>query len=352
METTSTDLGTRMNSAEHDIETLQSSDAQQTSKISALEKTSTDLGTRMSTAETDIETLQTSDTQQSGKISALETTSASLGTRMGTAEHDIETLQASDAQHTTKISALEADMNNVKPRVGQLESDVGTLGTKVDQHTQSISGLSTEVNGLKTSKQDKLIAGSGITIASDGKTISSAGPSYRIIKGMDDDGREAIFNEFKNFLENAKMGDEFAVYRYGSAHIGSNYEKEMATYPPSSPIFQFGDNYVYMKMRPVSPIRLVGDYPKELGGTKLRTFCYKGDCQSKGFEANNNKSNAGTVYFTLNYNGASGSIQNVNVVVYPNTMSYNQSPVYDYDIRTTPVSLLDRVSYCAVVNYN
>ena len=105
----------------------------------------------------------------------METTSADLGTRMGTAEHDIDTLQASDAQQTTKISALESDMNNVKPRVGQLESDVGTLNTKVDQHTQSISGLSTEVNGLKTSKQDKLIAGTGISIASDGKTISVEG---------------------------------------------------------------------------------------------------------------------------------------------------------------------------------
>ena len=352
LETTSTDLGTRMSSAETDIDNLQASDAQQTSKISALETTSADLGTRMSSAEHDIETLQASDTQQTSKITSLETTTTNLGTRMGTAEHDIDTLQASDAQHTTKISALEADMNNVKPRVGQLESDVGALETKVDQHTQSISGLSTEVNGLKTSKQDKLIAGSGITIASDGKTISSAGPSYRIIKGIDDAGREAIFNEFKNFLANAKMGDEFAVYRYGSAHLGSNYESEMATYPSSSPIFQFGDNYVYMKMRPVSPIRLVGDYSKELIGVKLRTFCYRGDCLSKGFNTNSDKKNAGTVYFTLNYNGASGSLQNINVVVYPNTMSYNQSPVYDYDIRTATVSLLDRVSYCAVVNYS
>ena len=161
LETTSTDLGTRMSSAETDIETLQSSDAQQTSKISSLETTSASLSTRIGTAETDIDNLQTSDAQQTSKISALETTSADLRTRMGTAEHDIDTLQASDAQHTTKISALEADMNNVKPRVGQLESDVGTLKT--------------DVNGLKTSKQDKLIAGNGISIASDGKTISSSG---------------------------------------------------------------------------------------------------------------------------------------------------------------------------------
>lgn len=203
LETTSTSLGTRMSTAETDIDNLQASDAQQTTKISSLETTTTNqgkkittleesstsqgnritslettttnLGTRMSSAEQDIDNLQASDTQQTNKISALETTSADLGTRMGTAEHDIDTLQASDAQHTTKISALEADMNNVKPRVGQLESDVSALQSTVDQHTQSISGLSTDVNGLNTSKQDKLIAGNGISIASDGKTISSSG---------------------------------------------------------------------------------------------------------------------------------------------------------------------------------
>ena len=155
-----------------DITALQGTSANHESRISSLETTSANLGTRMGAAETDIDTLQASDAQQTSKISSLETTSANLGTRMGTAETDIDTLQASDAQHTTKISTLEADLNNVKPRVGQLESDVGTRETKGDQHTQSISGLSTDVNGLKTSKQDKLIAGAGIVIDDDGRTIS------------------------------------------------------------------------------------------------------------------------------------------------------------------------------------
>ena len=166
-----------------DITALQGTSSDHESRISSLETTSANLGTRMGTAETDIDNLQASDTQQTSKISSLETTSANLGTRMGTAETDIDTLQASDAQHTSKISALEADMNNVKPRVGQLESDVGTLGTKVDQHTQSISGLSTDVNGLKTSKQDKLIAGEGIVIADDGKTISTTAGGLKVYTG-------------------------------------------------------------------------------------------------------------------------------------------------------------------------
>ena len=194
LETTSTNLGTRMSSAETDIDTLQASDAQQTNKITTLEGSLANQGEKISS-------LETTTTSQGNRISSLETTTTDLGTRMSSAEHDIDALQSSDAQQTTKISALEADMNNVKPRVGQLESDVGTLDTKVNQHTQSISGLSTEINGLKTSKQDKLIAGTGIAIASDGKTISVA--------GAEEPQRTAISNytQLKNALNNMKVGD-------------------------------------------------------------------------------------------------------------------------------------------------
>ena len=194
LETASTNLGTRMSSAETDIDALQSSDAQQTTKISSLETTIANQGKKISS-------LETTSASHTSKITSLETTTTNLGTRIGTAETDIDALQTSDAQQTSKISALEADMSNVKPRVGQLESDVGTLGTKVDQQTQSISGLSTEVNGLKTSKQDKLIAGTGIAIASDGKTIS--------VEGAVEPQRIAIntYAQLKNALNNMAVGD-------------------------------------------------------------------------------------------------------------------------------------------------
>ena len=152
--------------AKQSVDNLEPRVTQQSAKIDALEG---DVAANAA----DITALQGTSTDHESRISSLETTSTDLRTRMGTAETDIDTLQASDSQQTSKISALEADMNNVKPRVGQLESDVGTLGTKVDQHTQSISGLSTDVNGLKTSKQDKLIAGDNITIQDN--VISSSG---------------------------------------------------------------------------------------------------------------------------------------------------------------------------------
>lgn len=180
--------------AKQSVDNLEPKVTQQSAKIVALED---DVAANAA----DITALQGTSANHESRISSLETTSADLRTRMGTAETDIDTLQSSDSQQTSKISALEADMNNVKPRVGQLESDVGTLETKVDQHTQSISGLSTEVNGLKTSKQDKLIAGSGITIADDGRTISTTGGNYTLtpINSMTD---------LINSIRNASPGDE------------------------------------------------------------------------------------------------------------------------------------------------
>lgn len=158
-------LNALVSSTKQSLDNLEPKVTTQGNQITALEE---DVATNAA----DIVTLKGTSADHESRISSLETTSSDLRTRMGTAERKITDLETVSGQHTAKISALESDMNNLKPRVGQLESDVGTLKTKVDQHTQSISGLSTDVNGLKTSKQDKLIAGQGISIADDGKTIS------------------------------------------------------------------------------------------------------------------------------------------------------------------------------------
>ena len=211
LETTSADLGTRMSSAEQDIDTLQASDAQQTSKITSLETTSASHGSKISALEktsanhtskisslettsenqgSKITSLETTSANHESRISSLETTSSSLGTRMGTAEQDIDTLQASDAQQTTKISSLESDMNNVKPRVGQLESDVGTLETKVDQHTQSINGLTADMDG----KQDKLTAGTNITISSNNVISATSGaPQWKVLQSATPSSLRGIY---------------------------------------------------------------------------------------------------------------------------------------------------------------
>ena len=214
-----------------DITALQGTSANHESRISSLETTSSNLGTRMSSAETDIDTLQTSDAQQTSKITSLETTSANLGTRMGTAEQDIDTLQASDAQQTSKISALEADMNNVKPRVGQLESDVGTLNTKVNQNTQSINDLAKDVVG----KQNKLIAGEGITIVNDVISSEAVSTTRKIV------GSENILREFRDYLNTAKIGDSFkALYAYNNS--GSVSYVPPTAVNSSYGLFRFGES--------------------------------------------------------------------------------------------------------------
>ena len=158
--------------AKQSVDNLEPKVTQQSAKIDVLE------GDVAGNA-ADISTLEGTSADHESRISSLETTSADLRTRMGTAETDIDTLQASDSQQTTKISALEADMNNVKPRVGQLESDVGTLQTKVDQHTQSINGLTADMDG----KQDKLTAGTNITISSNNVISATGGaPQWKVLQ--------------------------------------------------------------------------------------------------------------------------------------------------------------------------
>ena len=186
-----------------DITVLQGTSANHESRISSLETTSSDLGTRMGTAETDIDTLQASDAQQTSKISALESDMNNVKPKVGQLESDMNNVKP-------RVGQLESDMDNVKSRVGQLESDVGTLKTKVDQHEQSISGLSTDVNGLKTSKQDKLIAGEGIVIADDGKTISTVGGGLKVYTGSINDlisfTSSKIFEIKKSFVFQVFMG--------------------------------------------------------------------------------------------------------------------------------------------------
>ncbi|MBS7382105.1 MAG: hypothetical protein KIG18_00090 [Candidatus Methanomethylophilaceae archaeon] len=273
-----------------DITALQGTSANHESRISSLETTSANLGTRMGAAETDIDTLQASDAQQTSKISSLETTSANLGTRMGTAETDIDTLQASDSQQTSKISALEADMNNVKPRVGQLESDVGTLKTKVDQHTQSISGLSTDVNAMKTGKQDKLIAGQGITIADDGKTIAAKYAPQRIEYA----GKDDIFSAFQDFLINAAVGESFEIW-----YKSGTYASETVYYMGPSPFVRFGNSSSeYVKLALLSP--LVLSSVRELDGTMFRTFyCQHAFTQTKLSTSGAEQKSEGTLSLTF-----------------------------------------------------
>ena len=326
--------------AKQSVDNLEPKVTQQSAKIDALEG---DVAANAA----DITALQGTSTDHESRISSLETTSADLRTRMGTAETDIDTLQASDSQQTSKISALEADMNNVKPRVGQLESDVGTLETKVDQHTQSISGLSTEVNGLKTSKQDKLIAGSGITI--DQNVISSTPTPYRHII----EGYESVSDEMENFLANARPGSTFEIYQRIN-RTGTNYD-DWITVPTINSVYRFGTLSINgVEWKPRTPITMLAEYSyTDQNGNEFlaKTFAFYGYAYWRVEGASSTKSKVGWIYFTRIQKNSSN---NFTVTMTP----YGYSDDSASDIRFFNGTLYRNVTnssefenYMAIVNY-
>lgn len=244
-------LNALVSSTKQSLDNLEPKVTAQGNKITALEG---DVAANAA----DITALQGTSANHESRISSLETTSSDLRTRMGTAETDIDTLQASDSQQTSKISALESDMNVLKPKVGSLESAVGTLDTKVNQQTQSISELSTEVNGLKTSKQDKLIAGSGIAIADDGKTISAEyTPVQRSLTV-----RSEIENEIKRFFQSSSAGESITILAEGgevtlrSGYANSQYLTKVRWTGGSGDFFDIS---------PYTPLKCLGTFVDSLG---------------------------------------------------------------------------------------
>ncbi len=127
--------------------------------------------------------LVSKDSSQDGKIAALEswrTTAtsqiATLDADLTTAEGDIDTLESS-------VAGVASDVSTLSGKVTTNTSNISTLTSKVNSNTSNISSM-------QTSKQDKLIAGTNITIASDGKTISASGKEYTAGEGIaiSDDG--------------------------------------------------------------------------------------------------------------------------------------------------------------------
>ena len=157
------------------------------------------LKTRMDTTEGQIATHDTKITQNTQSINGLTTDVNGLKSRMSTAEGQISTNETNINQNTQSINGLSTDINGLKSRMSTAEGQISTNETNINQHTQSINGLTTDVNGLKTSKQDKLIAGTGISIASDGKTISIEEPQQRIAINT--------YAQLQNALNKMKVGD-------------------------------------------------------------------------------------------------------------------------------------------------
>ena len=164
---------------------LVSKDATHDSKINTLEVGLGNANARIDATNTNVANNAADIVAANGNISTNTNDINGLKDRMATAEGQIATHDTKINQHTqsingltTDVNGLKTDVNGLKGRMTTAEGQIATHETKIDQQTQNIDNLLTDVNTLKSSKQDKLIAGPGITIENDGKTISSSGRQW------------------------------------------------------------------------------------------------------------------------------------------------------------------------------
>ena len=119
--------------------------------------------------------LVSKDATHDSNINTLEVGLGNANARIDATNTNVANNAADIVTANGNISTNTNDINGLKGRMATAEGQIATHETKINQHTQSINGLTTDVNAIKTNKQDKLIAGTNITIGTDGKTISASG---------------------------------------------------------------------------------------------------------------------------------------------------------------------------------
>ena len=119
--------------------------------------------------------LVSKDATHDSKINTLEVGLGNANARIDATNTNVANNAADIVAANGNISTNTNDINGLKGRMATAEGQIATNETNINQHTQSINGLTTDVNAIKTNKQDKLIAGTNITIGTDGKTISASG---------------------------------------------------------------------------------------------------------------------------------------------------------------------------------
>ena len=191
---------------------LVAKDATHDSKIGTLETGLGNANARIDATNTNVANNAADIVTANGNISTNTNDINGLKGRMATAEGQIATHETKITQNTQSINGLTTDVNGLKSRMSTAEGQISTNETNITQNTQSINGLTTDVNGLKTSKQDKLIAGTGISIASDGRTISTINEGLKVYTGSINDlisfTSSKIFEIKKSFVFQIFMGFE------------------------------------------------------------------------------------------------------------------------------------------------
>ena len=152
---------------------LVSKDATHDSKISTLETGLGNANARIDATNTNVATNAADIVAANGNISTNANDITSLKGRMATAEGQIATHETKINQHTQSINGLTTDVNGLKTDVNGLKTDVNGLKGRMTTAEGQIATHETEINNLKASKQDKLTAGTNITI--ENNVISAKG---------------------------------------------------------------------------------------------------------------------------------------------------------------------------------
>ena len=272
---------------------LVSKDATHDSKISTLETGLGNANARIDATNTNVANNAADIIAANGNISTNTNDIDGLKGRMATAEGQIATHETKINQHTQSINGLSTDVNGLKSRMSAAEGQISTNETNINQHTQSINGLTTDVNGLKTdvnglktdvnglstdvnglksrmataegqiatheteinnlkaSKQDKLTAGTGITI--DNNVISSQNvPIRRVVEG-----KNAMLEEFKKFMSQGEVGDTYEIMcRFPNNN--NDWQNGYGPYAGNDYFFIFGNkNGDYMRITAATAMTIV-----------------------------------------------------------------------------------------------
>ena len=164
---------------------LVSKDATHDSKINTLEVGLGNANARIDATNTNVANNAADIVAANGNISTNTNDINGLKDRMATAEGQIATHDTKINQHTQGINGLTTDVNGLKTDVNRLKTDVNGLKTDVN-------GLKTDVNGLNNSKQDKLTAGTNITITND--VISAKGaPQWKVLQSATPSSLRTIY---------------------------------------------------------------------------------------------------------------------------------------------------------------
>ena len=187
-------------------DTLVSKDATHDSKISTLETGLGDANARIDATNTNVANNAADIVAANGNISTNTNDIDGLKVRMATAEGQIATHETKINQHTQSINGLTTDVNGLKTDVNGLNTDVNGLSTDVNGLKTDVNGLKsrmataegqiatheTEINNLKASKQDKLTAGTNITIANN--VISAKGtPQWEVLQSATPSSLRGIY---------------------------------------------------------------------------------------------------------------------------------------------------------------